>query len=391
MTDFSDIYHTDTGMTLPDGVHVFAREEALGNIAILDSALTLHNTGLDEDFPPAAIEHATIAVVEIDSNNPSSLARLERLRALRPNLPVIAGLQAAPVATVRSLLRKGVSDVLELPFSSEELVAAIIDVARISETPAAPVELAPVIAVIGAAGGVGATTVATQLAPLMPEHLGDNARAALIDLSLQSGDASAYLDKQAKLTIHHIFGAVGRIDDELIRSVAMKCDDGFDLIAAPDEIEPIESAPAEAVSQVLRETRKRYDLVILDMPSTIANWAMPVLLSADVVVLVGLGKLSALRHVKRKLSLLQMLGRPRDSIAIVLNRCESGLFKRADASQMEELLHHPVEQMLEDEPSLLEEAQLQGYAVSHLQKRAKLSKQFAELAAALGGKIEKDS
>ena len=391
MTDFSDIYETDNGMTLPDGVHVFARDEALSNIGVLAETLTMHRIEPVDELPSRAIERASIAVVEIDSGNPASLARLESLRALRPGLPVIAGLRAAPVTTVRSLLRKGVADVLELPFSSEELVAAIVDVARSTQQPAEPVSLAPVIAVIGAAGGTGATTVATQIAPLIGDHAGEGSRTALIDLSLQSGDAAAYLDKQGKLTVNHLLGALNRIDDELVRSVAIPFGDGCDLFAAPDEIEPIESTSAEAVTRVIRETRKRYDTVVLDMPTTITNWAMPLLLSADVVVLVGHGKLSALRHVKRKLSLLQMLGRPRDSIAIVFNRCETGLFKRSDASQMSDVLHHPVEQMLDDDVGLIEEAQLQGCTVGDIQKRSRLAKQFADLAAALGEKIEKDS
>ena len=391
MTDFSDIYDTDKGMTLPDGVHVFARDEALGNIAVLADALTMHRIEPVDELPAAALERATIAVIEIDSENPASLARLESLRALRPGLPVIAGLRAAPVATVRSLLRKGVSDVLELPFSSEELVAAIVDVAKARIKPEKPFTLAPVIAVLGAAGGVGATTVATQVAPLLSANLGENARTALIDLSLQSGDAAAYLDKRGKMTINHLLGSVERIDDELMRSVAIPFGERSDLFAAPEDIEPIESTSAEAVSRVLRETRKRYDAVVLDLPSVITNWAMPLLLSADLVVLVGHGKLSALRHMKRKLALLQMLGRPRDSIAIVFNRCEGGLFKRSDASQMEEVLHHSVEQMLEEDVALVEEAQLQGCQVADLQRRSRLSKQFAELAASLGEKIGKDS
>lgn len=374
-------------MTLPEGVHVFARDAVLGNVGILKGAITMHLIDPSEDFPASAVEEASVAVIEIDSSEPVSLARLERLRSLRPGLPVIAGLEAASVATVRSLLRKGVSDVLELPFSSEELVAAIVDVTSKAKPAAAPTTLSPVIAVLGAAGGVGATTVATQIAPLLWHEFGEDHRTALVDLSLQSGDAAAYFDKSARLTISHLFDAIDRVDDELLRSVAVDCGDGVDLFAAPTEIEPIEAASAESIARILRETRKRYDTIVLDMPSTLTNWAMSILLSADVVVLVGEGRLSALRHVKRKLELLEMLGRKRNSIAVVLNRVEGGLFKRSDASQWEDILKHPVEQVLEDDIDLLDEAQLQGCPVASLQKRAKLSKQFVDLAHSLGQKI----
>ena len=167
MTDFSDIYETDNGMTLPEGVHVFARDAALGNVTILEDTVVMHRIEPTDSLPESAVRQASIAVVEIDSANPASLARLEMLRSMRPDMPVIAGLVAAPVSMVRSLLRKGVSDVLELPFSSEELVAAIIDVSRSSAPAPSPVKLAPVVAVLGTAGGTGATTVATQLAPLL--------------------------------------------------------------------------------------------------------------------------------------------------------------------------------------------------------------------------------
>lgn len=390
MTDFSDIYETDNGMTLPEGVHVFAREAALGNVAILADSLTMHRLEPTDSFPADAIQKASIAVVEIDSTDPASLARLDRLRAVRPDMPVIAGLRAAPVSTVRSLLRKGVSDVLELPFSSEELVAALVDVARTAAPAPAPVELAPVIAILGTAGGCGASTVATQLAPLLSDYGLDAKRGALIDLSLQSGDAATYLDKQPRMAINHLFEAIDRIDDDLVRSVAIECEGGFDLLAAPEDIEPIESVPAETVNRIIHETRKRYGYIVLDMPSTLTNWAMPILLSADVVVLVAEGRMSALRHAKRKLALLRMLGRNGESIAIVLNKVAGGLFKRSDVSQMEEILNHNVEQVLEYDPALIDEAQLQGCRVSSLQKRSRLSKQLAELASGVARKITKE-
>lgn len=390
MTDFSDIYETDNGMTLPDGVHVFARDAALGNVTILEDTVVMHRIEPTDALPETAVRQASIAVVEIDSANPASLARLEMLRSMRPDMPVIAGLAAAPVSMVRSLLRKGVSDVLELPFSSEELVAAIIDVARSSAPAPSPVKLAPVVAVLGTAGGTGATTVATQLAPLLSAHMEQGGRTALMDLSLQSGDAAAYLDVRPRTAINHLFDAIGRIDDDVIRSVAIQCEGDVDLLAAPEDIEPIESVPAETINRIITETRKRYSCVVLDMPSTLTNWAMPILLSADVVVLVGVGRISALRHVKRKLSLLQMLGRDRNSISIVLNKTEGGLFKRSDVSQMEEVLNHEVEQILDSDPALIDEAQLQGRHVSSLQKRSRLAKQFAELASSVSQKIEKD-
>lgn len=392
MTDFSDTYETDNGMTLPEGVHVFARKEALGNVAILEDSVTLHRLGTAEDFPEQAVAQAAIAVVEIDSDDPASLARLERLRAKRPSLPVIAGLQDAPVRTVRSLLRKGVSDVLELPFSSEELIAAIVDVSRDAKpsAPAVPTKLAPVVAVLGAAGGVGATTVATQVATMLSSRFGEGARTALIDLSLQSGDAGAYLDQRPRMTISHLFDAIDKIDDDLMRSVAVDCGDDLDLFAAPDDIDPIESASADAIARMIRETRKRYSAVVLDMPATLPNWAMPILLSADEVVLVGVGRIAALRHVKRKLSLLQMLGRERQNISVVLNRISGGLFKRSDVSQMEDLLGYDVAQTLEEDTQLVEEAQLQGVGVSTLQKRARLSRQIADLATSISAKIGKE-
>ena len=94
--------------------------------------------------------------------------------------------------------------------------------------------------------------------------------------------------------------------------------------------------------------------------------------------------------MKRKLSLLQMLGRERQNISIVLNRVSGGLFKRSDVSQMEDLLGYDVAQTLEEDTQLVEEAQLQGVGVSTLQKRARLSRQIADLATSISAKIGKE-
>lgn len=392
MTSFESIFKVaDTaGAGLPDKVFVFARAGELDGLGSLADTVTLVEIEPHVMLPDECISQAHIAVVEVDPTDSRSIARLDALRRVQPNLPVIAALPQVDLTVTRLLLRKGIGDVVQMPFTVDDLLTAILEVERENGGPAVQqeVRLAPVIAVQKCLGGAGATTIATHLGDAIAREMGDRCRACVIDLDLQSGDVASYFDAQSRLTLIDLVEAGGRLDDELMRAVATEATSASDIIAAPAEIQPIEELELAKLQQVISMARRRYDVVIFDMPAALTNWAMSVMLAADAVLLVGTGSIGALRQVKRKLRLLQDLDYQKARVAIALNNSASGLFKRIDLRAIEDALNHPVAVTVSSDAQLIEQAQAQGVLARKIQRKSRFSSDIEKLAGHVLGMVQ---
>ena len=384
MSNFENINSlgADVMTGMPEQVFVFARPAAFAGLDQLAETMTLVEIGPARELPAQLVSQARIAVVEVDPSDPRSIQRLDTLRDARPDLAIIAGLAEVDLGITRMLLRKGIGDVVAMPFTSDELLTAVLEVERelIEVEPGQPDHLAPVFAVQKCIGGAGATTIATHLADALSRRLGEGCRACLIDLDLQSGDAASYLNAKSRKSLADLLDAGTRLDDELFKAVASNVNDRIDIIAAPSEIMPIEEVELAALKNVIALARRKYDIVIFDMPSSLTNWAMSTMLSADAVLLVSSSSIGALRQVKRRLQLLQSFDYAPRKVAIALNNIQQGLFKKVDRGGIEDALHHPVAAMVHSETQLIDEAQAEGILATKLQRRSKFASDIDALA-----------
>ena len=377
MSNFENIHTVgaDEMAGLPEQVFVFARPDALAGLEQLDDTVTLVEIDPSRSLPNELVSQARIAVVEVDPSDRRSLARLDALREARPNLAIIAGLPEVDLSITRLMLRKGIGDVVAMPFTVDDLLTAVLEVEReLSDVPASqPTDLAPVFAIQKCVGGAGATTLATHLANALARELGEDCRACLIDLDLQSGDSASYLDRSSRKSVIDLLEAGGRLDDEMFRSVAIEYNRNFDVISAPDDIMPIEEVNLPSLKNVIALARRKYDVVLLDMPASLTNWAMSAMLAANAVVLVANNSIGALRQAKRRLTLLRSFDYQPRRVAVVLNNTQHGLFKKVDRGGIEDALRHPVAALVHSDTQLIQEAQAQGMLATSLQRKSRFA------------------
>lgn len=365
---------------LPKGVHVVAQPAMLTGLAALNSQVKAIACDIEAKLPIADLAAASIVVIEVDPASRNSLERIDTLRAQLPSVQVIAGLGNVDIATSRQLLRRGVSDIVALPFALDELVTSIADTAaQMAPAGEAKTALAPFVAVIKSIGGAGSTTVLTHLAAQMAHDMGENSRACIIDLDLQSGDVAQYLGANTRLSLSDLLEAGNRLDSELLHSVASEGHELVDVIAPPTDIVPIESIDFEQLMRVVTMARRIYDIVLVDLPASFTNWSLSTVYAADLSILVGTLTIPSLRHAKRQLDFLVSMGIPKDSIQVVLNQVENKMFKSIDSSDAEKALKHPVLTTLSEDEANLRAAQDQGKLIYAVQKRSKFSKDIMKL------------
>ncbi len=374
---------------LPQGVHIVAQASMLEGVNAIGEQITALECPIDAPLPVGQILSASIVVIEVDPSSRNSLDRIEQLRNEAPDTPVIAGLSNVDIATSRQLLRRGVTDIVALPFAMDELVTAIVDAAATLKTAdEAELRLAPFMAVLKTIGGAGSTTIATHLASQMAADMGEGYRACVIDLDVQSGDVASYLGCGHRRNLADLLESEGRLDGELLKSVVCEGNKRVDVIAAPSDIIPIESIEFDQLMRVVTTARKHYDLVIVDLPASFTNWSLSTVFAADLTLMVGTLTIPSLRHAKRQLDFLTSMGIDRSSIQVVLNRVEKRLFANIGADDAETALKHPVLALVCEDSNLLRTAQDQGELVDAIQKRSKFSKEIKHLADLLADRLD---
>jgi len=341
--------------------------------------------GVAEDL----LARASCIVIEVDPAVPESLERLAAVRRKAPALPQVVALAGADVSLVRTLVKQGVADVVSLPFEMEELLQA--SVAAVEATIAAPAKstrLAPVVAVVKSIGGCGATTIAAHLADELVRHSPGGRGACLVDLDVQQGSAAAMLGLAPRRGLQELLTAGERLDREFLSSVVAAHSANLHLIAAPEDIMPLESIETDRLLTVLDAARREFDRVVLDLPANWTSWNLSAVVAADLVLQVVTLDISSLRQAKRQIDLFRTAGVDPRKIGIVVNRVERKLFKLIGLDDVAKTLKLPILGSVHLDAQLLASAHDQGLLAREVQKKSQFMSDIAALAQSVGGEFQ---
>ena len=359
--------------------HIADLRETLGSQEVAE--ITLVPLELDESIPAQVIETASCLVIEVDPSVPASLDRLDAVRAAAPRLPRIAALSNASGALVRTLIKQGVADVVALPFDPDEILQASISAAENeARSVTIPGKIAPVIAVVRAVGGSGATTIATHLADELGREEGATRGACLIDLDVQYGAAASAIGLTPRRNLHDLLVAGDRTDGSFLRAVAVEHSSHLSVIAAPDEIVPLETIETDYLLKVIDIAKSEYDYVVLDMPSNWTSWNLSTVLAADQILMVVELNIASLKQAKRRIELFRSFGVESKRISIVVNQVEKKLFRAISLDDVAKTLKQDVLVGITKDSDLLATAQDQGSFVRQIQRKSRFASDIMKLA-----------
>jgi pilus assembly protein CpaE len=364
--------------------HVFAKPEHIAELErqLADqrnAAMTLHAIAGHEPLPLTTIKQAQCIVLEVDPRDRSSLARMEQVRASRPSIPIIAAIENADFNLTRVLIRQGVFDVLSLPFDADEVLSRIMD-ASATVAARSSVQLAPMVAIVGANASIGATTVLTHLAAALSHNGKFTGRCCIVDLDLQFGQVASYFGVEPSSSVLDLLEAGERLDSELVRNAATDTGRGPIILAAPPTISPFEDVEVDRLLRLLEIVRKEFDFVLLDLPTNWTNWTLSAVAAASGVFLVTDQSIRSLRQAKRCLELFESVDIPANAISILVNSFEKRLMQRIGLNEVEAALNRPVRATFAREKNGLSEAQDQGLLLPQVARKAPFSRDIAALA-----------
>jgi pilus assembly protein CpaE len=209
------------------------------------------------------------------------------------------------IVLYRELIRRGVSEYLMAPVLPIDVVGAICGL--FSAPDAKPV--GRVIAVVGAKGGVGSSTVAHNVAWAIARDL--SLDSVVADLDLAFGTAGLDYNQDPPQGVADAVFSPDRIETAFIDRLLSRCTDHLSLLAAPATLDRVYDFSAEAFEPVFDALRASVPCVVLDVPHAWNAWTKRVLVGADDILIVAAPDLANLRNAKNLVDLLRG-ARPND-------------------------------------------------------------------------------
>jgi pilus assembly protein CpaE len=327
------------------------------------------------------VRASDVLIAQIDPGNPRDFEEFERfVHDHKDRLPVVAAVRDLSVAVTRRVLRSEAVDVLPIPFTPDELHQAIetgrhrLAVARPQGAPRS----GRVVTFLGALGGTGTTTIATQTGMMWAE----SQSVCLIDLDLQFGNAALYLNLKPQLSLAELMEAGDRLDAEFLRSVGERHTSGLTVIASPPDVMPLDAVTPEFVDRLLDLACQSFDVVLVDMPGAWVSWSLSALRKSDAICLITGLSVPGVHQARRQLEVLDAnaLG---ERVRIVLNRVVNPFFGKADLTDTEKALRHKVDFPISNDYPTVSSAIDEGKLISSIKVKSRVEKDLRGMIAKL--------
>ncbi len=344
-------------------------------------------------------------VILMDINMPDmdGITATEIISNTVPESPIIMMSVQGEQDYLRRSMLAGAREFLVKPFSADELVNAIRHVHELEKVKraryaqAAPASAPPglvsgggssergkVITLFSPKGGVGRTTIATNLAVAL--HQATDKPVVLVDGSLPFGDIGVILNMNPKAkTIADLVGSFESADAEVIDSVLVPHSSGIKVLLAPPTPESAELITGANMKHALDTLRERYAYIVVDTWPSFQEVVLTMMDTADVVLTPMTLEITSLKNVRVFLEITEKLGYGDDKVQLIANRNDSsGGIK---ASDIEASLGRKIPHTIVSDGRTLVLAVNRGvpFVISH--KDSPVSKDLFTLAGKLSGAV----
>lgn len=345
---------------------------------------------------PDAAQLRFVAIA-LDSQDESDLALITDIIAAAKGrgLKVILIAEDVSPVSLHQLLREGGDEFVPYPLPEGELSRAIARMTAppVEEPPVAPEHrntLKPtddrsgvVIPVQGLAGGVGATTLAVNIAwELATIDKTDSPRVCLLDFGFQFGSVATYLDLPRRENVLEFLTNTDGMDSESFMATLLSYNQKLQVLTAPADLVPLDLIGAKDVERIIEMARVNFDYVVIDMPSTMVDWSEAVLNAAHVYFAVIELDMRSAQNTLRLKRALTSEGLPFSKMRFLLNRAPGGLdlTGKSRVKRLAESLGIAIEVMLPDGGKQVAQNADHGMPMAEGIAKNALRKEIAKLA-----------
>jgi pilus assembly protein CpaE len=324
-----------------------------------------------------------VIILESESRSNDILSGLDQLAPVcdAATRVIIIG-KMNDVGLYRELVRRGVSDYMIAPVNALQVVRTVCGL--FSAPDAKPV--GRIIAVVGAKGGVGASTIAHNIGFSIARDM--MLDAVVTDLDLAFGTAGLDFNQDPPQGIAEAVFSPDRIDNAFVDRLLSKCTDHLSLLAAPATLDRVYDFGADAFDVIFDSLRATVPYVVVDVPHQWTGWTKQTLVSADDILIVASPDLANLRNTKNLYDFLKA-ARPNDQRPLYcLNQI--GVPKRPEikAADFAKALEEAPVASIPFEPQIFGAAANNGQMIAEMSANHRTAETLRHLAQKLAGRGE---
>lgn len=260
-----------------------------------------------------------VGIISIDHDTEKALQLIANLRDIAPDCCILVVSKSTDGQLILQAIRAGAKEFLSQPLTVEDLVGAMerIGNQRFGHGEG-KTRGCKVIAVAGATGGVGTTSVAVNLGCALAKR--PSLSVALVDLDLSVGDADVFLDTIPDYTLVDVAQNISRLDFTLLKRSLTKHSSGLYLLPRPVKLQDTSLITAEDLHRVIGLLKATFSHLIFDLSKSYSPVDMVALQAAEHILLLTQLDLPCLRNVVRLLMSLDEADGLKEKIQIVVNR-----------------------------------------------------------------------
>jgi len=314
---------------------------------------------------------------------------LSRINDGLPDLPIVVFSTEANIRLMRQSMVGGASDYLQEPYTPEELESSIMRVLEKKEREgqrrrgelADPVAQGTVITVFGAKGGIGKTTIASNLAVALAMEA--HQTVALVDMDTRFGDVAITMDIPVERSIADLARNLDNVDRNSLKDYLVRHESGVHILPAPTRPSDWRNLTSAHIRDVVDVLSQTHDFVILDTPGTFNEIVAAAIEVGTMILLITTLDMASIKDTVLALEMLhERFGEDDERIKVVLNR--AGMDTGVREKDVERTLDTELWWRIPQDNEVVKAAQL-GRPIVMSRPNSKVSVEIREIARALAG------
>jgi len=275
------------------------------------------------DFDKAynAIKELSKVLVIVDISHYQELALnfVSKITSEFPLSRVLVASEKQDVDLVIRTLRVGAGDFIPMPLIKQDFINSVKKIYNDLTGNKQKKSKCRVISCYSNKGGVGKTSIASNLAYELAKITKENV--ALIDLNFQFGDITTFLDLKPSFNISYLLENIDNVNEGFVLAAMEKYKDTslYVLADAPFGTQN-EKTFINDISRLFSALRNTFSYVIVDMSAGVDKKNIKILENSDLILLIAIVNLPSLRNCQRCIEMLEQTSIDRSKINIVVNR-----------------------------------------------------------------------
>ncbi|MGI9258271.1 MAG: AAA family ATPase [Gammaproteobacteria bacterium] len=339
-------------------------------------------TNGDSDPLRGVLSVPDLLVLHIGSGSTSELDAIAKYSPEeRPPLIVVG--DGSNPGSMRAAMHAGARDFLAEPISEEDLLSSVRRFTA-EEKPSRRSKSTEIVSFINSKGGSGATFLATNTAHLLATV--SDRRTALVDLDLQFGNLTHYLDLNPKRGIIDALDVADDLDSVAIEAYMTQHETGLSVLAGMNtDFDLQQDVMLDGFDRILELLSSNYEKIIIDLPRHIDQFSAAALERSDRIAIVVQQSIPSLQDATKIYDIVtKRLAVPAARITIILNR----MFKNAavELADVEQSLHGLKPFVIPNDFQAVAESVNIGVPIYDLAKRSPVTKALLQLTEELDGR-----